>query len=175
VIDQQPIAYAVRPTWMLPPVEHLTQFPLERIATNLARLNRYAGAVEWTVAQHCLLVHELCAGYSKRVKLWGLLHDAHECWIGDVLRPAKQFAGHAITEAERHHDEHIWRLSGFTPTIEERLIVAEKDTAALNHEFTLAETRGTVFEVPVSQWTVKWLWHDRVSCLLLEVSQESKR
>jgi len=175
MMNQQYVPHITRPTWMLPPVEHLTEFPLERIATNLARLNRYAGAVEWTVAQHCLLVHELCAGYSKRVKLWGLLHDAHECWIGDMLRPAKQFAGHAITEAERHHDEHIWRLCGFTPTIEERLIVAEKDTAALNHEFTLAETRGTVFEVPVSQWTVKCLWHDRVSCLLLEVFQESQR
>jgi hypothetical protein len=27
----------------------------------------------------------------------------------------------------------------------------------------------------VSQWTVKCLWHDRVSCLLLEVFQESQR
>jgi hypothetical protein len=168
-MDQQPVAYAARPTWMLPPVEHLTEFPLERIATNLARLNRYAGAVEWTVAQHCLLVDQLCDGRSSRVRLWALLHDAHECWIGDVLRPAKQFAGHAITEAERHHDEHIWRLCGFTPTVEERLIVAEKDTQAINYEFTLAETRGTVFDVPVSQWTVKWLWHDRVSLLLQEV------
>ena len=174
MIDQQPISYAARPSWLLPPVEHLTEFPLERIATNLARLNRYAGAVEWTVAQHCLLVHDLCIAESKRVRLWALLHDVHECWIGDVLRPAKQFAGHAITEAEQHHDQHIWRLCGFMPATEECQIVANMDTAAIAHEFTLGETRGTVFEIPVSQWTVKWRWHDLVSFLLHKVSQESR-
>lgn len=174
MIDQQPVSYVARPTWLLLPVEQLREFPAERIATNLSRLNRYAGAVEWTVAQHCLLVHELCEGQSDRVKLWALLHDAHECWIGDMLRPAKHFAAHAITEAERHHDQHIWRLCGFTPTAEECQIVAAMDTAAIQHEFTLSETRGTVLEVPVSQWTVKWRWHDLVSFLLHEVLQEAR-
>ena len=73
MIDQNPMAYLARPSWLLPPVEQLNEFPTERIATNLSRLNRYAGAVEWTVAQHCLLVHDLCIAESKRVRLWALL------------------------------------------------------------------------------------------------------
>lgn len=169
MIDQNPISYLARPSWLLPPVEQLNEFPTERIATNLSRLNRYAGAVEWTVAQHCLLVHDLCLAESKRVRLWALLHDAHECWIGDMLRPAKQFAGMAITDAELHHDRHIWRLCGFMPNSDECKIVAAMDTAAIADEFTLSETRGTVRDVPVSQWTVKWKWHDLVSFLLHEV------
>lgn len=76
------------------------------IAMQLARINRFNGATAgapYSVAQHCVLVTEIlfCAASGGRFSasalvwdrtqaellLYGLLHDAHEAYIGDQISP----------------------------------------------------------------------------------------
>lgn len=57
------------------------------IGTALSHIPRYNGrtAVPWSVAAHSLVVEQLC---PPDLKAWGLLHDAHEVFIGDITTPA---------------------------------------------------------------------------------------
>lgn len=61
------------------------------IAMGLARQPRWGGAiggqVEWSVAEHSILVSDHCSG---RLKLQGLLHDAVEAYLGDCRAPVKR-------------------------------------------------------------------------------------
>ncbi len=71
------------------------------IAHHLAQINRYCGATSLplNVAQHSVLVANILQdmGCSAAICLRGLLHDAHEAYIGDVPAPVK-----AIMQ-QRHH------------------------------------------------------------------------
>lgn len=53
----------------------------------LAKINRYTGRTRepLSVAAHSVLVSRLCAPEHRA---WGLLHDAHEAFLGDVTAPA---------------------------------------------------------------------------------------
>lgn len=61
---------------------------IEDIAHHLAKLDRYNGASHfpYSVGQHSLLVSDLL---PKQLKLTGLLHDATEAYLGDVVSPLK--------------------------------------------------------------------------------------
>jgi hypothetical protein len=63
------------------------------IARALSHIARFGGHTPWhySVAQHSILVAEELerTGYTYRA-LWGLLHDAAEAYIGDVVRPIKR-------------------------------------------------------------------------------------
>jgi len=61
---------------------------LRDIAHALARIIRYTGHGDqvFTDAQHSVLVSALCPAPLQR---WGLLHDAHEAYTGDVSGPMK--------------------------------------------------------------------------------------
>lgn len=63
------------------------------IAHHLALINRFNGATEtpYSVAQHSVLVADLLRAKKQppHVCLWGLLHDAHEAYLGDVTTPVK--------------------------------------------------------------------------------------
>jgi 5'-deoxynucleotidase YfbR-like HD superfamily hydrolase len=62
---------------------------IEDIAHSLARLCRYNGHCGGfiSVARHSIWVSEQL---PKRLKLWGLLHDAPEAYLGDMTRPVKR-------------------------------------------------------------------------------------
>jgi uncharacterized protein len=63
------------------------------IAHHLALINRFNGATEtpYSVAQHSVLVADLLLAKKQpaHVCLWGLLHDAHEAYLGDLTTPVK--------------------------------------------------------------------------------------
>lgn len=63
------------------------------IAHHLALINRFNGATDtpYSVAQHSVLVADLLLARKlpAHVCLWGLLHDAHEAYLGDVTTPVK--------------------------------------------------------------------------------------
>lgn len=75
---------------------------IEDIAAHLARLCRFNGALRdgtdmYSVAQHCCHVSDHCPeGY----KLEGLLHDAHEAYVGDQIKPLKIGMGKAWDRIE---------------------------------------------------------------------------
>ena len=61
------------------------------IASQLARICRFGGALRddvehYSVAQHCCLVSD---HLPPELALEGLLHDAHEAYIGDMIKPIK--------------------------------------------------------------------------------------
>lgn len=58
------------------------------IAHALSNICRFSGHTKefYSVAQHCILVSELCGEY----KLEGLMHDASEAYLSDVPRPVKK-------------------------------------------------------------------------------------
>lgn len=78
------------------------------IAHHLAGINRFNGAttVPYSVAQHCVHVSYLVPqGYE----LAGLLHDAAEAYLGDMVKPLKLFLG----------DEYVAMESKITDVIAE--------------------------------------------------------
>lgn len=58
------------------------------IAHHLCLINRYNGATPFpfSVAQHSILVAYVL---PRELKLWGLLHDAAEAYVGDVIHSIK--------------------------------------------------------------------------------------
>tara|TARA_R110002110_G_scaffold79145_14_gene207085 strand:+ start:3257 stop:3880 length:624 start_codon:yes stop_codon:yes gene_type:complete len=74
---------------------------IDDIAHGLARVARWNGQTSgdhaYTVAEHCVLVDDICArfrpGWPKRWRLAALLHDAPEYVIGDMISPFKAALG----------------------------------------------------------------------------------
>lgn len=69
------------------------QFDVEEVAHSLAIQTRYNGHTlrPYSVGEHSLLVVEILerAGHPRDVRLAGLMHDAAEAYVGDVVRPLK--------------------------------------------------------------------------------------
>jgi hypothetical protein len=61
----------------------------EEIAHSLSQICRFAGHVRpfYSVAEHCCRVADLL---PHPLKAYGLLHDAHESYIGDITTPVKR-------------------------------------------------------------------------------------
>lgn len=72
----------------------LESIRINDIAHGLSMQCRYNGQIEtfYNVADHCIAVANAVFKVSKdyRKALEGLLHDAHEAYIGDMARPIKQ-------------------------------------------------------------------------------------
>jgi len=78
---------------------------LDDIAQALGRICRFNGHLRrdvelYTVAQHSVIVSHAC---PPNLALIGLLHDAHEAFLGDVTTPVKSLLSDAYRVAERRH------------------------------------------------------------------------
>lgn len=98
----------------------------------------------YSVGQHCInCAREAKArGYSERVQLACLLHDASEAYLWDVTRPVKQELPKYL-EIEKPLQEAIWRKYLESElTEEEKVQVFDVDDAMLYYEFKeLMDTR----------------------------------
>jgi hypothetical protein len=65
------------------------EIDIQDIAHSLARTCRFNGhgAAFYSVAQHSCIVSSQCGAADK---LWGLLHDAAETYLGDMVSPLKK-------------------------------------------------------------------------------------
>lgn len=102
---------------------------IEAIAHSLALTCRYGGHCAWhySVAQHSVLVSRLC---DKADAKWGLLHDAAEAYIGDMVKPLKDTpALAAYCDIEDRHVAAICRRFGLAGTEPESVLVADRETA----------------------------------------------
>lgn len=98
----------------------------------------------YSVGRHCInCAREAAArGYSDRVRLACLLHDASEAYLSDVTRPVKEELPKYL-ELEKPLQEVIWRkYMGEALSGEEYRQVFDIDDAMLYHEFeALMDTR----------------------------------
>ena len=109
------------------------------IAHSLSLICRANGHIDrfYSVAQHCLnCVKEAEArGFSKKVQLYCLMHDAAECYISDITRPVKNRLC-SYREAEKKLLDIIYTtLCGAIPNEEEYSQIEIIDDCLLYHEF----------------------------------------
>lgn len=74
--------------------EDLSIHDIARALAFQCRFNGHLMAF-YSVAEHCVRVSKALelAGHDERTQLWGLLHDAPEAYIGDMVRPLKRGPG----------------------------------------------------------------------------------
>ena len=112
---------------------------IEDIAHALSMLCRANGHFKsfYSVAQHSInCMNEAKArGYSERIQLACLLHDASEAYLSDVTRPVKAELPR-YKEIEAPLQETIWNKWLDKPlTTHEIVLVFQIDDAILAHEF----------------------------------------
>jgi hypothetical protein len=91
----------------------------------------------YSVAQHsifCMKEAE-ARGYSSRVQLLCLLHDASEAYISDIIRPVKRVLPGYVEIEQKLHSAIFEKYLSPIPSEEELKQVSEIDDALLYHEF----------------------------------------
>lgn len=95
---------------------------LEDIAHALSLLCRGGGQLKYfySVGQHCIncMKEAKARGWSKRMQLACLIHDASEAYISDIIRPVKVHLSNYMEIEERIMDK-IWRRFGLDDLTEE--------------------------------------------------------
>lgn len=122
----------------------------EDIAHALSQICRAAGHFKYfySVAQHSLnCMKEACArGYTKRVCMAALLHDASEAYLCDVPSPLKRELGD-YKKIEKKFEDVIWKKYGLYPlSREEKKLVKQIDEDILWYEFKVLHTLPIEFE-----------------------------
>ena len=132
------------------------------IAHSLSMLCRANGHFKsfYSVGQHCInCAREAAArGYSRRVQLACLLHDASEAYLSDVTRPVKQELPR-YREIEEPLQDTIWLKYLGTPLSgEENRQVFQIDDDVLWHEFVnlmgaaLSDTEPALASSPIYEF-----------------------
>jgi hypothetical protein len=171
---------------MLPDVYQLEIFPAGHIARQLGKLCRFAGATpdHWSVARHSLLVAAL-APEDPWHRMAALLHDAHECWTGDILRPMTRLlvgvTRMEISNIQHDIDLHLYSLIDFKPSQLVLRNVAEADDMACELEIRLlekspAEITDALPNLPEAAWQLSFLSHAAIDSLhWLQAYQQTLR
>lgn len=87
---------------------NVDEIDIEDIALSLAKQCRFAGHVRRNVWHYSVAQHSVHVSYACHPEhaLIGLLHDAAEAYIQDLIRPVKHSLGPEYFEAER-----LWALA----------------------------------------------------------------
>lgn len=108
---------------------------IQDIAHALSLICRGNGHVSsfWSVGEHCICCAKeaACRGFSGRLILACLLHDASECYMSDVPRPLKQNMEEYKNQEEKLLIIIYKKFLGNTLTEDEQLQVKEIDDAML--------------------------------------------
>lgn len=117
------------------------------VAHSLSLICRFNGHVRefYSVAQHCCLVSSHFAGRLE--KLWALLHEAHETYVGDIMSPVAVLLP-GLKDLKKRHQAVVYKAFQLMPPPPEvAAAIKEVDTRML---FT--EKRDLFAE------TVNWGW-----------------
>lgn len=109
-----------------------TQIHVDDIACALSKQCRFAGNLHrfYSVAQHSTLVSYFV---PRELALWGLMHDASEAYIGDLIRPVKYLEGmnayraleNSIMVAVAIKFELLWPMPAAVKEVDDRLLWTE--------------------------------------------------
>lgn len=125
---------------------------LDDIAHALSMVNRFGGhtAEPWSVAEHSIAVSAMLwrSTGDPRLSLLGLLHDAAEAYLGDVVRPLKTHLDQYRRVEERMEHVIFSKLvPGFSelpvePAIEAMAQVKSADRGLLAFEMSVIRNAG---------------------------------
>lgn len=118
---------------------------LSDMAVSLSRQGRFNGHTKffYSVADHCLYVGDLL---PPDLRLYGLLHDAHEAYLGDIVSPVADIVGKKLIDSLKQGiDAAIYASLGVPfPSQEIRDLVHRADLLALRIEaYHLLPSRGS--------------------------------
>jgi len=121
---------------------------IEDIAHALSNICRYGGHCRefYSVAQHCCMV----ADHMPEFHLEGLMHDAAEAYLGDMVRPVKHdpsMRGFRVAEAKL--EEIIVNVFDLDGSSEVQALIKEHDNRALFTE------RKFLLDHQSEEWTLK--------------------
>jgi len=110
---------------------------LQDIAHGLANLCRASGQAQffYSVGLHSIYVSQDLAarGESRRRQLIGLLHDAQEAYISDLISPVKAHL-EGYQDLEARVEGVIWEAFDLDPTATDLAVVKESDRRLCRHE-----------------------------------------
>ena len=145
---------------------------LDDVAHALAYSSRYNGHGRefYSIAQHSVLVSQLLEkqGQSRRTQAWGLMHDAAEAYLGDVVTPLKgslavAYAGefHTFAELEAKALETIGHAFGLVWPVPAVVKAADREVLACEAPVLLGDTTGWSLDfepgaVHVTPWTASY-------------------
>ncbi|WP_079415642.1 hypothetical protein [Thiomonas intermedia] len=124
----------VRPGQVDPAAVHI-----EDIAHALSLRCRFLGhtRIHYSVAQHCLLVARILDGMDapRDAILCGLMHDAHEAYVGNVPTSIKILLGTAWSDVELQAEAAVLTATGLTHSMMDwRDLIRHVDRIALATE-----------------------------------------
>ena len=131
---------------------------IDDIAHALSLMTRANGHFPefYSVAQHCIACckEAIARGYSNRVALALLLHDASEAYLSDITRHVKQYL-EVYLQAEAKLQNMVYSMFlGELPSEQERKEIDSVDNVMLYHEFLhytseeLSSYKGEILSTP---------------------------
>ncbi|WP_031238535.1 HD family hydrolase [Asticcacaulis sp. AC466] len=159
---------------------HAVDIEIDDIALGLSRVARWNGQTTgdygFSVAQHCLIVEEICAHIEPRItpthRLMALLHDAPEYVIGDMISPFKAALGFDYRRFEDQLEQAIFIRFGLPGKIPPyiKTLIKQADHACAFFEATQlvgfrdAEARQYFGEPPAGYELILTPMSDREAC-----------
>lgn len=137
-----------------------TLIDIRDVAHALSLMTRGNGHVKtfFSVGQHCInCAREAEArGYSKRVVLACLLHDASEAYMSDVPRPFKPFLPQYLELEDQLLDIIFEKYLGSSLTEEETVLVKEIDDDLLYYDLKILLNEPSDREAPELKITLDY-------------------
>lgn len=137
----------------------LTDVTIDEVAGALARINRFTGHTGYNVACHSI---EVSRHVPKALAMWGLLHDAHEAFIGDISNPVKRAlellgGGAALRQLDETMEAAVrkrWGLVGPLPEEVERADLKALATEKRDLFYALSSRNWGISALPWPEPTV---------------------
>jgi hypothetical protein len=154
--------------WLLEPDRSVVC--IEDIALSLARQCRFAGHYKpevnhYSVAQHSVIVSH---AVPAELALAGLLHDASEAYLQDIVSPLKRILGVSYRGLESAWSTRINRAFGLADFADRHEDIKRADTAALGAEIRdlllVSPRRPPLGADPLPATVVPW--DARTACAL---------
>lgn len=138
----------------------MSQMDIRDIAHALSLICRGNGHVKtfFSVGQHCINAarEAVARGYSKRVILACLLHDASEAYMSDVPRPLKASMPEYVRTEDRLLDLIYEKYLGSTLTPEETALVKGIDNDLLYYDLKELLSESSKRPVPTLQISLNY-------------------